>query len=234
LKTSKSLYKIGINKEQTNLQLICLANIITYEQKNITYIYILYIDSEDIVNTLKQKYTLFFKCNYYKFKNQPLVLFKTKELKNKFAANIQKLNIGSFYMLDLETNDDFINTEINDDIFEEWSNKTHIKDFLYFISSTNNNEFNKWGNKLSQEKRHNITQNLYLLNQLTKIKQEYNRLIAENILLKESLLVVKQEYNKELNWYKSEIEKIKTWYQKEFENTPKIITKLFKKLSLHL
>jgi len=233
LEISKSLYKIGINKEQTNLQLICLANIITYEQKNITEKYILYIDNKDVVNILKQKYTLFLKCNYFKFKNQPLVLFKTKELKNKFAVNIQKLNIGSFYMLDLETNDDFINTEINYDIFEKWSNKTKIDDFLYFISS-NNNEFNKWDSKLSQEKRHNITQNLYLLNQLTKIKEDYTRLIAENVLLKESLLVVKQEYNKELNWYKSEIEKIKTWYQKEFGNTPKIITKLFKKLSLHL
>ena len=217
-----SIHKIEVTPNE--LVTIKKATIITPADKlhkDVTFC----IQTVDDLTTLFTKITQLFHHNYFRLNGSPLIVFQTISLERLFNEKIQKLGLGNFTLINLETNNEFVLKQPTPIQFNEWINEGTITSEFYFVSK-DLILFNAWKKTLSQHQIHQVFNTFTSHQLLLELKRKKENLIVENHLLSQSLNAIKTEYSKELNWYKNEVKNINKWYQNRYTHIPDWLVKL--------
>lgn len=187
-----------------------------------------YVNDEQVLELVINNITQLFHQSYFSITDMPVLMFQSKELEKSFRLLTQPYNIGKLYLVN---NDDNVQIKIDpekEDFAMSFNQKSMEKP-MYFISS-DEKDFLDWKSSMDEETYRSRAKILSLSFKIIEEKKKAEVLQSECLLIKQSLNAVKSEYSKEIDWYKKEITNIKNWYDIEHKNTPKIITKIFKKI----
>ncbi|NQZ70093.1 MAG: hypothetical protein HRT89_18730 [Lentisphaeria bacterium] len=186
------------------------------------------INTEDELLLSFENITSFYHSNYVRLSGAPIIIFDNIDLYNKFLSKIQSLSLGSIEPI--IKHDDSNRIKISPSLEEfEASIPNRNSTFCHFIASSTE-AFEGWKNKMDSSRLKIYSGILILKEELDSLNHRVLQKNERLILISQSLEAIKSEYEKELSWYRKEITNIKTWYESEHGNTPKVITKVFKRL----